>query len=184
MDNVCGLIKFFDKHRQLNEHELKAQLINTMDIATEVSDLIVSEYNDLPVETLDVFFRRAKLGEYGNPFGEMSGATIMLWFRNFYKKYWEEFYNNKEQQKHDEVKKTDEQFISAPESVQRLFNSFAGKGYRTNAECEKSRTVEQVRKDVLKKHMHLYQEMSVDEADRIIDNEIKVALMAEGIFEN
>lgn len=181
---ICDMFSFFDKSKpSQSKEELEIQVAKYLKVAKDVSELIIEEYNDMPLESIGVFFKNVKKGTYGNPYGQISGSDIMRWFNEFYQEYWKEYHAHKKQEEIKEVKQTDECFVEVPESVQRIFNKLAGKGHRTDAECEHCKTIEQIRKDVINKNMYLYSTMSVEEADRAMDNKIKVALMAEGIFE-
>lgn len=50
----------------------------------ETAYLILSEYNNITIADINIIFRKAKLGEYGDLYGTLSIDKILKWFGEYF----------------------------------------------------------------------------------------------------
>lgn len=84
--------------KELGEYKLKAMMVKwlnsflnfystngTMDAMqmADTTNLIIEAYPHYTIYDFKLFFKRAKLGDYGEVYGRMDGSVILSWLRKY-----------------------------------------------------------------------------------------------------
>lgn len=68
--SIADFLNFVNKRNTMNSEQV-----------AETAQLIVTEYPFLKLNDIVLFFRKCKIGEFGELFGEISGFTILSWMK-------------------------------------------------------------------------------------------------------
>lgn len=150
----------------------------------ETAQLMIEAHPHLPVDAIKTFFYQCKKGKFGYHYDEINGTRLLLWFDQFANDYYVQL-EEMEYQKHVSVKDgrgtpleiTDED--GQPIDYNELLASFHGK---TKEELEREQKVAEIRYQVQKKNIHLYDSLPVEEADKRIENAIIEEMKAQGLL--
>lgn len=150
----------------------------------ETAEMMIDNHPNVMVDIYKAFFYDCKRGKFGYHYDEMNGTRILMWYDKFVEDYYRKI-DDFEYAKHQSTKGdlanpaniTDED--NEPIDYAELLASFRGK---TKEQIERERLVSDIRHDVFKKHMHLYDTMSVEEADKIIEDAIVEELRVKNLL--
>lgn len=150
----------------------------------ETAQMMAEEHPHIPVDAIKTFFYQCKKGSFGYHYDEMNGTRILLWFDKFVEDYYKQL-DDIEYAKHMSTKGdlanpanlTDEE--GEPIDLDELFASFNGK---TKEQLQRERLVKEIRMNVYKHNMNLYNSMPVEEADKAIENAIIAEMKAQGLI--
>lgn len=172
---IVGMLSFFS----LKENMTPPQIEMT-------AELILDRYPNIGIDAVKLFFKRACAGDFGQTYGTMDGQKICIWFDKFYHEYWDAIYDKQEnERKVDTDERNDEPIvIEDSEVVQRIINNLRGKGPVTDAELGKKMQIRDIRIDVQKKFMYLYDTMPVEEANAAIEKEIINEMRKQNLLTN
>lgn len=136
--------------------------------------LIAQRHPHLPLKAIGVFFEDAMCGKFGPHYGRMDISVLMEWLQQFENSYFE-MVEEDAYQKHQSTKGDNENFVDivahhkALEAGEELIpmpeNMFV--------EFKQKILRKEITDRVHKQNAHLYSRMSVQEADRIIDQLIQ-----------
>jgi hypothetical protein len=150
----------------------------------EIAQMMIDNHPHIPVDAIKSFFYEAKRGTYGFHYNKMDGTKLLMWYDKFVNDYYVQL-EEMEYQKHVSVKDgrgtpleiTDEDGQSI--DYNELLASFRGK---TKEELEREKKVAEIRYQVQKKNIHLYDSLPVEEADKRIENAIIEEMKAQGLL--
>ena len=171
--NIGGYLSFVGLEDKMNDAQI-----------AETASMMIECQPNIPIDVLKLFFFNCKRGVYGKHYNRMDGSTLLQWFDQFCN----EFFVQREEadyQKHlaykqdiaSPAKLTDEE--GEPIDLTQLLASFHGK---TKEQLERENKIKDIRYQVFKQNMHLYNEMSVEEADKIIEQAIIDEMKAHGLI--
>lgn len=154
------------------------------DVIVEVAQMMIDAHPHIPVDSLKTFFYECKRGSYGYHYNKMDGSKLLMWFDKFVEDYYRKV-DDYEYAKHQNTKGdlanpanfTDEE--GQPIDLTELLASFHGK---TKEELIRENLIKDIRHKVIKKNMNLYNEMSVEEADKAIDDAIMKEMEANNLL--
>lgn len=155
--------------------------MNDMQIE-KAANLMVDKHPHLPVQAFAIFFQDAMCNEFGPHYGRMDIPTLMGWLQQFESNYFERV-EEQAYQEHVSTKGDNENFVDilarhkaleAGEEVVPMPDDFF-KNMRENKRRK------EITERVHKENMHLYSQMSVTDADNIIDMLIKDELNNNGL---
>lgn len=161
--SLADYLNFVGLGRKMNDKQLY-----------DTAELMIDAHPNLPVDTIKAFAKACKKGAFGYHYDEMNGTKLLMWFDKYAQEYYKQV-DDYEYSKHQSTKGdlanpanlTDED--GEPIDVMQLLASFHGK---TKEQLERERLVKDIRYNVFKKHMHLYNEMPIEEADKIVEKAI------------
>lgn len=150
----------------------------------ETAEMMIDNHPHVTVDVYKSFFYDCKRGKFGYHYDEMNGTRILMWYDKFVEDYYRQV-DDYEYAKHESTKGdlanpanlTDEE--GQPIDYMELLASFHGK---TKEQLEREQLVKDIRYNVFKKHMHLYNEMSVEEADKIVEKAINEEMKANNLL--
>lgn len=150
----------------------------------ETAQMMIDCHPHIQVDAIKSFFYECKRGTYGYHYNKMDGSKLLMWFDKFVEDYYKQI-DDYEYAKHQNTKGdlanpanlTDED--GEPIDLTELLASFHGK---TKEQLVRENLVKDIRHSVFKKNMHLYNEMSVEEADKIIEQAIIDEMKAHGLI--
>ena len=170
---LADYLNFVGLGRKMNDKQLY-----------DTADLMIDAHPNLPVDIIKAFAKECKKGSFGYHYDEMNGTRILMWFNNYAQEYYKHV-DDYEYAKHQNTKGdlanpinvTDEE--GEPVDWEELYSSFHGK---TKEQVQRERKEKEIRLQVQKKHMHLFGQMSVEEADKIIEDAIIEEMKAQGLL--
>ena len=154
------------------------------DTTYETACMMIDIHPHLPVDAIKTFFYECKRGTYGYHYNKMDGSKLLMWFDKFVEEFYKQV-DDYEYAKHQSTKGD----LASPIALQdedgqpidyvELLASVHGK---TKEQLMRENLVKDIRYQVLKKNMHLYDTMSVEEADKQIENAIIEEMKAQNII--
>ena len=154
------------------------------EVIAEVAGMMIDNHPHVPVDALKTFFYECKRGTYGYHYNKMDGSRLLMWYDTFVGEYYRQL-DDAEYAKHQSTKGdlanpaniTDEEGV--PIDAMELLASFNGK---TKEQMEREQKVKDIRLQVFKKYRHLYDTMSVEEADNFIEDAIIKEMQAQNLL--
>jgi hypothetical protein len=150
----------------------------------EVAQMMIDAHPHLPVDAIKTFFYECKRGSFGFHYNKMDGTKLLMWFDKFVSDYYKQL-DDMEYEKHNQSKEglakpleiEDEDGVTV--DVMQLLASFRGK---TVEEMERERKVKDIRFDVYKRNMNLYNSMPVEAADKAIEQLVIDEMKKQGLL--
>jgi hypothetical protein len=166
----------------LSNVSLRASM-NDEQIELAVS-LMIEEYPHLPVNAFPIFFRNCLLKKYGEHYNSMDIPKLMGWLQMFYADYISQV-EEQSYQAHVSTKCDNANFMEIVAAHKALEMAEEEKPMPMPDDFMKNVRESVKRKEIAarvhKENMHLYSQMSVADADNIIDMLIKDELNNNGL---
>ena len=145
--------------------------------------LIAQRHPHLPLKAIGVFFEDAMCGAFGPHYGRMDISVLMEWLQQFENSYFD-MVEERAYQEHQSTKGDNENFVDIrqkhkalegdeDEPVPMPENMFA--------RFKQNKLRKEITDRVHRQNAHLYSQMSVQEADKIIDQLIQEELEKNNI---
>ena len=150
----------------------------------EVAMMMIDTHRNLGVDAIKSFFYECKRGTYGFHYNKMDGTRLLMWFDEFVREYYNQI-DDAEYAKHMSTKGdlaspiSVEDDDSIPFNLTRAYAAFLGK---SQEEIERSNRVKEIRLEVQRKYVNLYNTKPVAEVDKMMDDAITERLKAEGLI--
>ena len=156
----------------------------TEEATYETAMMMIDTHPHLTVDAIKTFFYNCKRGAYGFHYNKMDGSKLLMWFDKFVNEYYVQL-EDAEYNKHFSTKgdlatpiaSDDDEMVAV--NYEELCASFNG---LTQEEYSRKCQIEDIRKRICNENMHLYDEMSVEEADKIIEDAIIKELQANQLL--
>ena len=156
----------------------------TEDAIFETAQMMIDTHPHITVDAIKSFFYECKRGTYGFHYNKMDGSKLLIWYDKFVNDYYRKL-DDMEYAKHQNTKgdlasplalETEE---GEPIDFDELYASFHGK---TKEQMIREREIADVRKEVCNANMHLYDEMPIEQADKIIEEAIIKELQSRNLL--
>lgn len=154
----------------------------------ETAQMIIELDPHVPVGAIKTFFYECKRGTYGYHYNKMDGSKLLMWYRKFVQEYYnaidEAEYKKHLEAKSDFAKPVVDDEEDAEESKNAIVNLVFKLTHHgmTKEDYERKQRIEDIRHEVIKQHMHLYNTMPVKEVDALIEKAIEDRLVKENII--
>lgn len=147
------------------------------------AQMIVKKHPHLPIKAIGVFFEEAMNSTFGPHYGRMDISVIMEWLQQFENSYFE-MVEEQAYQKHQSTKGDNENFVDIV-AQHKALEEDGDKPVPMPEHMFMNIKQKILRKEITdrvhKQNAHLYSQMSVQDADRIIDQLIQEELKKNNI---
>ena len=150
----------------------------------ETAQMMIDNHPHIPIDAIKTFFYECKRGTFGFHYNKMDGSKLLMWFDKFVGEYYKQV-DDYEYAKHQNTKGDlasplaleDEE--GQPIDYDELLASFHGK---SKDEMQREQQIAELRLEVQKKNMHLFDVMPVEEADKLIEEAIIEEMRQQGLL--